>query len=101
VTTPSEPQKKGKRIDGNKLRKELKGKPIYNANLLDYLLANYHLIPEEWKSKYVFFWGTIYRDSDGDLYVRYLCWLVGRWRWGAAWLDDGWYGARPAAVPAS
>ena len=37
--------------------------PVLNSNVLDYLLANPHYIPEEWKAPtfgMVFFWGTIY-----------------------------------------
>jgi hypothetical protein len=93
-------QKDGEWLGGNKLRKELKGKPVYNANVLDYLLANPHLIPEEWKGKYVFFWGTVYRSSSGSLYVRCLFWRDGRWDWHYFWLDYGWSDNRPAAVPA-
>ena len=44
--------------EGNLLRRELVGKPVYNANVLDYLLKNPHVIPEEWKGKSIFFWGT-------------------------------------------
>jgi hypothetical protein len=54
----SEPQKKGKWTEGNKLREYLAGKPVLNTNVLDYLLGNPHLIPEEWKGKYVFFLGN-------------------------------------------
>ena len=43
-------QNKGKVITGNKLRQELAGKPVLNANVLDYLLKNPQLIPEEWKN---------------------------------------------------
>lgn len=93
-------QKKGS-IEGNKLRKELVGKPVLNANVLDYLLKNPHLIPDEWKGKYLFFWGTVYRDSDGGLYVRYLRWHGGRWGWGSGWLGYGWNGGDPAALRAS
>ena len=85
-------------IEGNKLRKKLKTQPILNACVLDYLLANPQLIPEEWKGKYVFFWGTIYRHSDGDLYVRYLCWLGDRWGWNDDWLDGYWDDNNPAVV---
>lgn len=70
------------RIDGYKLRELLKDKPVLNACVLDYLLANPHLIPREWRSKVVLFWGTIYHDSDGDLCVRSLFWDYGRWAWG-------------------
>jgi len=94
-------QKNGKWIEGNKLRKELANKPVLNANVLDYLLAHPHLIPEEWKSKVVFFWGTIYRHRGGSLYVRYLDWHGVRWDWDASWLDFDWHGSGPAAVSAS
>lgn len=67
-----EGQRDGRWIEGNKLRKELANKPVLNANVLDYLLAHPHLIPEEWKGKAVFFWGTIYCDRGGGLCVRYL-----------------------------
>ena len=97
----SKGQQFGKWIDGNKLRNELKGKPVYNANVLDYLLANPDLIPEEWKSKHVFFWGTVYCYSDGFLCVRYLYWYGDRWYWSYYWLDYDWHGNSPAAVHAS
>jgi len=90
-------QKSGS-IEGNKLRKKLKGKFVLNACVLDYLLANPQLIPESWKGKYIFFWGTIYRNSDGSLYVRCLYWIGGEWRWSGCWLDDRWYVSFPAAV---
>jgi len=100
-------QKHGKTTEGNKLRKELFHKEVFNANVLDYLLANPHLIPEEWKkdeqgnTRYIFFWGTVYRDRDGYLFVRCLYWSDGRWDWGRRWLGSGWYGLGPAAVRAS
>ena len=97
----SEGQKNGKRLEGNKLREELKSQPVYNANLLDDLLKNPHLIPEDWKGKYIFFWGTIYRLSDGSLYVRFLYWRGGRWYWRCRWLVLYWYGNDPAVVCAS
>ena len=103
----SEPQRKGKSIEGNKLRTELEGKPVFNANLLDYLLAYPHLIPEEWKqdkqnrTHYIFFWGTIYRHSDGGLFVRCLYWGVGGWLWGYGWLGSDWDDVDPAALRAS
>jgi len=93
-------QKKGT-IEGNKLRKLLAGKLVLNACVLDYLLAHRELIPEEWKGKAIFFWGTIYRSSGGRLYVRCLCWDGGRWSWGYYWLGIGWDGDDPAALRAS
>lgn len=94
----SEEQKKGY-IEGNKLRKQIKY-PL-NANVLDHLLRHPEFIPEEWKGKAVYFWGTIYRDSDGDLYVRCLYWNDGQWLWYYGWLGHGWRAGSPAAVPAS
>ena len=96
----SKHQKKGS-VEGNKLRKELANKDVLNANVLDYLLAHPELIPEEWKGKLIFFWGTIYRDSDGRLYVRYLRWGGSRWNSGYGWLDNGFYSGNPAASHAS
>lgn len=97
----SKEQQGGKWIEGSKLREELKNKPVYNANLLDYLFENPHLIPWEWKNKDIFFWGTVYRDSFGDPYVRCLYWDDGEWGCGRYRLDNAWSRFNPAAVPAS
>ncbi|MFA6519805.1 MAG: hypothetical protein WCT41_03235 [Candidatus Paceibacterota bacterium] len=99
-------QKKGS-IEGNKLRKELVSKPVLNANILDYLLKNPRLIPEDWKkdesgnTRYIFFWGTVYRDSGGSLYVRCLYWYDDGWYWSDRWLDYDWNVSYPAALRAS
>lgn len=93
----SKKQSKGT-IYGNDLRKELANKTVLKANVLDYLLAHTELIPEEWKGKYVFFWGTIYRCADGDLYVRYLYWTGSQWDWGCHWLGDGFGSGGRAAL---
>jgi hypothetical protein len=88
----SDKQKNGKwlELEGNKLRKELVGKSVLNANVLDYLLAHPNVIPEEWKGKYVFFWGTVYRYSDDRFYVRCLFWDRDRWDWDCRWLGRSW-----------
>jgi hypothetical protein len=91
-------QKDGKYMIGNELRKVLTKKPVWNANVLDYLLAHTELIPESWKGKAIFFWGTVYRNSGGRLCVRYLHWRGGRWDWYSHWLDNEWYDNNPAAV---
>jgi len=90
-------QQNGKTIKGHELREELANEPVLNANVLDYLLAHPELIPEEWKGKCIFFWGTIYRYSGDSLFVRYLCWSGGRWGWDYGWLDGGWDSHSPAA----
>jgi hypothetical protein len=95
-------------VEGNKLRKQRAGKPALNATALDYLLENKHLIPENWKRddagniRYIFFWGTIYRREDGDLYVRSLFWEEHglEWRSFSLWLDDTWRNHDPAVVTA-
>ena len=86
-------------VRGHVLRKELKGKPVMNANVLDYLLCNPHLIPEEWKennkgdTRHTFFWGTIYRASDEYKYecVRYLFFHNNKWMWDNRAIVDTWY----------
>jgi len=92
-------QQGGKTSKGHKLREELINLPVLNANVLDYLLAHPELIPESWKGKSVFFWGTIYRGASGKLGVRYLFWHDdGRWLWNFHKLDNDWNGHSPAAV---
>lgn len=102
----SDSQRKG-RIEGNKLRTELADKLVLNANVLDWLLANKHLISESWKKDewgkicHIFFWATIYRASGGGLYVRCLCFGDGPWFWSYRRLDSGWSDDDPAALRAS
>lgn len=93
----SKKQKKGS-IGGHDLRKELADKPVMNANVLDYLLAHPELIPEEWKGKYIFFWGTIYRNSVGSLCVRCLRWNGSGWCWYGYWLGSDFNSDSPAAL---
>ena len=90
-------QQNDKCIEGHKLRKKLENKPVLNANVLEFLLAHPELIPEEWKGKAIFFWSTIYRNADGDLYVRFLYWRGALWCWGCRWLSDSWVDGGPAA----
>lgn len=95
-------QMEGKSVEGNHLRKELANESPLNANLLDYLLKNPNLIPEEWKADeagetyYIYFWGTIYIHPDGSLHVRCLCWCDNKWDWGKLYLDHPWESLRPA-----
>jgi len=94
----SKKQKKGS-MEGNDLRKELANQPTLNANFLDYLLAHPELIPKEWKDKYIFFWGTIYRNSDDHLCVRYLRWDgFSKWYSDYDLLDRTFYLVFPAAL---
>lgn len=91
-------EQKDEYITGYKLRKELKEQIVLNVNVLDFLLKHTELIPEDWKNKHIYFWGTIYHDSEGDLCVRSLCFGGGKWNWGYDWLDSRWSNDNPAAV---
>lgn len=104
----SKRQKDGKWLKGFEVCEELTGKPVLNANILDVLYENNHLIPEEWKkdengnTRFIFFWGTIYRASGDRLSVRYLYFSDGVWRRHYSyWLDYDWRGFSPAALLAS
>ena len=103
----SKRQMNGKSLKGYDLREELTGKPVLNANVLDALADNPHLIPEDWKkdeqgnTRYIFFWATVYRNSHGDLYVCSLYFYDGVWSRDYDWLDSVWDGYYPAASLAS
>lgn len=96
----SEEQKNGV-IMGHELCKALVDKACFNANLLEFLLANPTLIPDEWKGQRVFFWGTVYRTSSKSLSVNYLYWDGCKWCNDGIWLDNYWSSNNPAAVLAS
>lgn len=103
----SKRQQNGKWLKGYELCEELMGKPALNANLLDALADNPHLIPEDWKKdesgkiRYICFWTTVYRDSNGFLYVRCLFFDAGAWRRHYYGLGSDWDGRDPAALLAS
>lgn len=92
-------QMKGNDFVGRNLKKKLRGQPVYSAALLDFLLFHPNMIPDEWKGKFIYFWGTIYRGSGDYLYVRYLFW-GGLWCSNDVWLDHDWWGDGPAACRA-
>ncbi len=76
-------------VRGDKLYKQLveSRAVVLPANVLDYLLAYPYLIPEEWKGKGVYFWGTIYKRPEKHYprletrCVRCLFWNAREWRW--------------------
>ncbi len=96
----------GVKFRGTKLRKALEGEPVLNANVLDYLLKNPSLIPEDWKkdetgkTRKIFFWGTIYRDPNGRYkqYVRFLYWRRYEWCWRGRWIARDWNSTHLAAI---
>lgn len=96
----SEKQKNGKTINGDSLCRELKDLPVVNANLLDFLLKeeNQYLIPDEWKGKVIFFWGTIYKNVHGDLFIRCLYWDAEEWISYYQSTSKEWYDNSPAVI---
>lgn len=66
-----------------------------DANVLMYLDEHEELIPETWKGKTVFFFGTVYQMRDGSRVVPYLHWHTwgvdrGNWQIGYRALTDKW-----------
>lgn len=101
-------KQKGGSIGGHDLRKELEKRgDNVSAKVLDYLVDHPELWPESWKkdkggnTNYVFFWDDIFRDSGGNLYVRFGCWDEGKVVSDCHWLDRGWDNNNPAASLAS
>ena len=94
----SKKQKQGKLIKGHDLKDDLDGEKVMGAQLLDFYLKNPHLIPDEWKGKATFFWGTIYRDSLGRLDVRCLYWNGKAWYSSCDWLGSNFRGTDPALL---
>lgn len=74
------------------------GETLLDVRVLEELLAHPHLIPEEWKSGVTYFWGTIFRDADGNRSVPCLIWNGKRWYWNYIWLAYDWNLNKPAAV---
>lgn len=85
-------------ICGHDLYKELSDKQLWNANALDYFLQFPELIPKEFKMLKVFFWGTIYRNCLGSLYVRCLEQSASGWIWSFRWLGSNFNHDCPAMI---
>lgn len=104
VLSQSVRQLNGKTIKGHDLRDELSGMPVLNANVLDALYEHHELIPDDWKkdkqgrTRFIYFWGTIYRSGDRRLCVRYLCFWDGGWVRTHDWLGHIFSGQNWAAV---
>ncbi len=88
----------GRIVPGHEVRIKLGTKSVLNANVLDYLLKNQQLLPQDLKKDKegrvlnIFFWGTVYRRSDAlkPYYVRYLYWNGEMWECSQRSLDDAW-----------
>ena len=84
--------------NGHRLYEKLKDKTVLNVTVLDFLLENQRLISENWKDKYIFFWGTLYRDATQRLCIRFLYWDHDKWKWYHRWLVIGWNDDDPAIL---
>lgn len=94
-------KKKDGYIKGEDLLKELEGKNPLNANVLEYLLEHQELIPEEWKGRYIFFFGTVFQSLYGDRCILFLCFDGRGWRQNGYWLGNVWSRNCPSALLAS
>lgn len=94
----------GGSIYGQEIWRQLERTPFFNANLLDYLIGNPYLIPEEWKVtssgeiQYIFFWGTIFTDDNGGLCVACLYWNGYYWDKGYKLILSDWLPTDVSAV---
>ena len=102
-------EKNEKSIKGENKLKRLKEKSCIrlDAKIFQMLWENQHLIPENWKEKtngnttYIFFDGTVLRNSVGIRYVLYLYGDGGEWGWFYGWLGGGFGASDPSVVLAS
>jgi len=103
-------EKGEKSIKGEDKLKRLKEKTNrirLDAGIFKTLWENQILIPEKWKEQtngnttFIFFDGTVLRDSIGDRYVLFLYWNGGEWSWRCYWLENDWLANNPSAVLAS
>lgn len=68
---------------GNEVLAKFEEKTLPNANAVAFYLKHPWLIPEEWKGQIIYFFGTIYIDSDGKLYAWCLKWHPDKNVWSA------------------
>lgn len=58
---------------GKNIKEHLSKKFVMNVNILDFIIENPDLIPENWKGKEIYFWGTIYAiESSADIVIACL-----------------------------
>lgn len=88
------------RVSGHDVRAALVKIPVLNANVLDFLMIpeNHCYIPENWRGRKVFFWGTTYMVAHGEECVRFIEWGSHGWASSYRRLSDEWGMADLAAV---
>jgi len=67
-------KQKNSSIGHSRVLVDLKGRKALNGCVMDWLLDNPEFIPEAWKEKCVYFFGTIYSDVEGMHIVFGLYW---------------------------
>jgi hypothetical protein len=78
-------------MQGDEVRRAMEEKAVLNACVLNCLLVNQHLIPEGWRNKHIFFYGTMYLHADFGRVVRGLSWMPKARRFdGLQAEEDGW-----------
>ncbi|MDO8515631.1 MAG: hypothetical protein Q7S28_00075 [bacterium] len=77
-------------VSGKEIQKRLiaTDKTLLDVRVMEELLRYPMLIPDSWISKNIFFWGTIFHDSNGRLYAPYIVMVDGRWRGSFSATDD-------------
>jgi hypothetical protein len=91
---------------GTHRRNLLKSKNVINATVWDKFVINPNLIPESWKKdkdgdmQIISFFGTIFANPDGSLYVRtmYFYEKDNKWNFGDCSLNDYWERNNPVVV---
>lgn len=69
-----------------------------DVKILQTLLKNQKLIPENWKQLYICFDGTVIRDPNGGRCILYMYWEDDRWNWQCNWLHSDYFINSPSAV---
>lgn len=95
----------GKSIKGTELLKHFEDndmlKDMMTIEELEKYVQDNSKETEEWKDKRIFAWKSTFRNSGGDLCVRCLYWVGGKWSWRCHWLGYHWDSQSPAACLAS
>lgn len=68
------------RFDEKKIQRYLRGQKVLDVNSLIYFLKNQYLIPEKYKNKRIYFWGTIYALGEAS-YVLTIFWHKESEKW--------------------
>jgi len=97
----SELQSGGKVAIGHILQAEAEANSPTNATLADVLYTHQEFIPKKFRDRVWFFRATVFSDSDGNFYVRYLDWDGARWVRGYDWRVGAWSQLGPSASLAS